>query len=255
MLTIFANSAAAYIAKHETLTSGRAGANTLILLRKREWIDLMPVVVYKAGDITRAGAFDRIDDDTASDICLHDDYIIGVVPIPAAVLAEPGVHLRVGIRGSDSNGQVIIPTVYLDAGEILEGTSTEDEFADEDRREALEVALATAAEALEKAEEALRLIEEGGGVVSPTVTITEITGGHHLLMHDARGDHECDIMDGETGPRGPQGKTGPRGETGETGPRGPQGPAGDDYVITQADYQSIADIVLGSLIIADSKGY
>ena len=57
---------------------------------------------------------------------------------------------------------------------------------------------------------------------------------------------------GDTGPTGPQGPKGDTGATGATGPQGPQGiqgpqgeqgPAGDDYVITSADYAAIAQQV------------
>ena len=48
---------------------------------------------------------------------------------------------------------------------------------------------------------------------------------------------------GATGPQGPQGIQGPKGDTGATGPQGPQGPQGDDYVLTSADKQEIAEIV------------
>ena len=48
---------------------------------------------------------------------------------------------------------------------------------------------------------------------------------------------------GEQGPKGDTGEAGPQGIQGETGPQGPQGPAGDDYVLTEADKQEIADIV------------
>lgn len=43
---------------------------------------------------------------------------------------------------------------------------------------------------------------------------------------------------GDTGPEGPAGPQGPQGE------QGPQGPKGDDYVITDEDYQAIADKVV-----------
>ena len=45
---------------------------------------------------------------------------------------------------------------------------------------------------------------------------------------------------GDTGEKGPQGPQGPKGDTGDTGP---QGPKGDNYVLTDADKQDIADMV------------
>ena len=54
---------------------------------------------------------------------------------------------------------------------------------------------------------------------------------------------------GDTGPQGPKGEQGPKGDVGPQGPKGetgdvgPQGPKGDNYVLTDADKQAIADMV------------
>lgn len=78
---------------------------------------------------------------------------------------------------------------------------------------------------------------------------------------------------GEIGPQGPKGDTGsagsqgPKGEDGSQGPQGIQGPVGpqgekgdagpqgSDYVITQADYQAIANIVLDNVGNGDGVVY
>lgn len=52
------------------------------------------------------------------------------------------------------------------------------------------------------------------GVISPTVTPTEIAGGHRITVVDIDGTRTFDVMDGE---RGPQGEQGLKGETGATG--------------------------------------
>lgn len=48
---------------------------------------------------------------------------------------------------------------------------------------------------------------------------------------------------GLTGPAGPQGDPGPRGPQGYQGVQGPRGLKGDDYVLTAADKQEIANLV------------
>lgn len=51
---------------------------------------------------------------------------------------------------------------------------------------------------------------------------------------------------GEIGPQGPQGEIGPQGNIGPQGERGevgPQGPKGDSYIITEVDYENIANKV------------
>ena len=77
--------------------------------------------------------------------------------------------------------------------------------------------------------------------VSPTVSITDISGGHEITITDTTGTRTFKVMNGVDGPMGPQGlqgiqglqgergpagETGPRGETGLTGERGPQGEPG-----------------------------
>lgn len=39
----------------------------------------------------------------------------------------------------------------------------------------------------------------GDDGISPTVTVTDITGGHRVTITDANGDHTFDVMDGESG--------------------------------------------------------
>lgn len=108
-------------------------------------------------------------------------------------------------------------------------------------------------------------IPDGADGFSPTVTVTDITGGHRVTITDADGDHTFDVMDGQggggggengatftpsvsesgviswtndkglpnpspvniKGPQGPIGETGPQGETGATGQQGPKGDKGD----------------------------
>lgn len=111
---------------------------------------------------------------------------------------------------------------------------------------------------------------DGEDGFSPTVTITDIEGGHRVTVTDATGEKSFDVMDGatgptgpkgdigETGPQGPQGETGPKGDTGSTGPQGetgPQGPSGADGKTpvkgtdywTEADKQEIVDEVVAEL--------
>lgn len=75
---------------------------------------------------------------------------------------------------------------------------------------------------------------DGDDGVSPTVSVSTITGGHRVTITDAAGTHTVDVMDGSVGP---------------------QGPAGSDYTITQADYNAIAQVVLDSLDDADEGAY
>ena len=71
--------------------------------------------------------------------------------------------------------------------------------------------------------------EDGKDGISPTISITNITGGHRLTITDGSGTKTIDVMNGakgDTGPQGIQGIQGPQGIPGETGPMGPTGPQG-----------------------------
>jgi hypothetical protein len=81
--------------------------------------------------------------------------------------------------------------------------------------------------------------ENGKDGISPTILITDITGGHRLTITDSSGTKTIDVMNGATGPRGeqgpqgiqgiqrPQGIQGTPGEQGEKGERGEKGDKGD----------------------------
>lgn len=109
----------------------------------------------------------------------------------------------------------------------------------------------------------------GGGAdgVSPTVSVTDIDGGHRVSIIDSTGEKSFDVMDGATGPAGPKGDTGatgPKGDQGETGATGPKGDKGDtgatgpagadgetpvkgtDYW-TESDKQEIIDEVIAAV--------
>ena len=49
---------------------------------------------------------------------------------------------------------------------------------------------------------------DGADGYSPTVDVTEITGGHRVSVTDAEGTETFDVMDGEDGEQGEQGETG-----------------------------------------------
>ena len=64
--------------------------------------------------------------------------------------------------------------------------------------------------------------------------------------------------EGPQGPIGPKGEPGTNGRDGAQGPQGemgPAGPKGDSYTITAADYDAIADVVLGKLVDAEGVKY
>jgi len=67
----------------------------------------------------------------------------------------------------------------------------------------------------------------GGSVVSPTITVDDIPGGHRVMILDAEGTKTFDVLDGSTGQKGDPGEQGPKGDTGATGPQGEKGDTGE----------------------------
>lgn len=68
--------------------------------------------------------------------------------------------------------------------------------------------------------------EDGVNGVSPTLTITDIEGGHRLTIVDVKGTRTVDILDGATGPQGIQGPAGKDGAAGKDGVNGTNGKDG-----------------------------
>ena len=71
--------------------------------------------------------------------------------------------------------------------------------------------------------------QDGDDGITPTVTVTAITGGHTVDFSYGQGDSRnasFNVMDGATGATGATGPQGPKGETGATGATGPQGETG-----------------------------
>ena len=77
----------------------------------------------------------------------------------------------------------------------------------------------------------------GADGYSPTVSITDITGGNRVTVTDVNGVHTFDVMngaDGADGAKGATGATGAQGATGATGAAGAKGDKGDAF--TYADF-------------------
>ena len=76
------------------------------------------------------------------------------------------------------------------------------------------------------------ITEDNLEIVSPTVSVSSITGGNRVTITDAAGSKTFDVMNGAKGDPGQKGDTGatgaqgPKGDTGATGPQGPTGATG-----------------------------
>ena len=66
-------------------------------------------------------------------------------------------------------------------------------------------------------------------------------------LQGEKGDTGSQGLPGAKGDKGDTGAKGDKGDKGDTGDTGPQGPAGQDYVLTTADKQEIAGLVIADL--------
>lgn len=64
--------------------------------------------------------------------------------------------------------------------------------------------------------------------VSPTINVTEIDGGHRVVVTDVNGENIFVVMDGAKGEKGDKGDTGATGVAGSAGEKGEKGDKGDD---------------------------
>ena len=85
------------------LTAGMVGVPVQFSFSP-EWAELNCLAVFRAGDVKKDNA-------------LTDGRSV----IPAEVLQHPGQRLYLGVEGRSKQGDVVIPTVWAEVGQILDG--------------------------------------------------------------------------------------------------------------------------------------
>lgn len=94
----------ANVVYRKTIPSGIIGAQIEIGYAQDIWKGLRKTVVFR-GEITK-------------DVITDDD----VVTIPPEVVSKPNVALYVGVYGVDSDGKLVIPTLWANLGSIRDAT-------------------------------------------------------------------------------------------------------------------------------------
>ena len=101
----------AVLRQQETITSGSQKAfKTYFNFKCEEWSGLTKRAVFKSGSVTK-------------EVLLETTHIC---EIPWEVLKEPNVRLEIGVYGTDETG-VVLPTVWVSAGDIKQGTEQSEE--------------------------------------------------------------------------------------------------------------------------------
>lgn len=153
---------------------------------------------------------------TSVDVVLVGDATSLVVP--PDVLQTTG-QLYMGIYAADWDGNIVIPTVWAYCGTVLPGTVPSGVDPSAPTPSWVAQVQNIASEANENAETALNkatAVEEaaaagdfdGADGYSPTVSVSNITGGHRVTITDADGSHVFDVMDGVDGTDGTDGTDG-----------------------------------------------
>ena len=142
------------------------------------------------------------------------------VIIPADVVAKPGARIMVGVYGVDADNNLAIPTLWAPLGVTLRAA---DPSGDESTDPSLPV----------------------WAQLDGRVTDLEKNPVDKEQVEAIVQDYVAE------NPAAP-GPAGPQGEPGEQGPQGPQGIPGDDYVLTDADMQKIAERAAGMVEVPDS---
>ena len=186
MISVVVNARNAVYTSNDLITSGSIGIPVKFSL-STDFDGLSNIAVFQGSGVSVDVAL------TATLECV----------VPHEVLANAGGYLRIGVYGRNGDGSIAIPTVWTASMRILAGTvpSGVDPAAPTPDWTAQVQQIAT--EAYDMAEDVQERADRGEfDGFSPTVTVTDITGGHRVTITDAEGPHAFDVLDGTDGEDG-----------------------------------------------------
>lgn len=217
MIVFRASTRCAAAVSDDAVTVGSVGIPVFFTF-SAEWESVQKIVIFKAGDV-------------AVDVALTGSSCT----VPPECLADAGVWLTIGVYGANAEGTVVIPTVWAEAAPIQPGAEPSGVDPAEPTPSWVAQVQEMASEALAHMEnmsaEATTLPAgssataswdpdtdtmtfgipkgadgrdgrdgtDGADGYSPTVEVTDITGGHRVTITDAQGPHAFDVMDGQSG--------------------------------------------------------
>ena len=197
MLRVNVNLVTATMQETEVLTSGRVGLQCGFTFSE-EWDGLVKVATFEGAE-------------TADVAILTSDNI---VTVPAECLSSPGAKLRVGACGMNADGDIVIPTIWVNAGRIQQGAEPSGIPASEPSPNWAAQVQEAAASALEIARgvkaEADNGEFDGEAGISPTATVVRGDSSVTVTITDANGTTSAEVYDGQTGATG---GTGPAGNS------------------------------------------
>ena len=170
MIEIEVSAAGARLLQSEVLTSGRVG------LRCRLHFDSSWDGLHKTAVVVGS---------CSADLLLTGDEF----SIPAACLGRAGDPLKIGLRGTNGDGSLVIPTVWVNCGEILSGADLSHQPAQEQMKSLL-------------------------------AQITDQAAQMTAIAARLREDADRGVFNGRDGTDGPAGPAGPAGADGTNGTDG-----------------------------------
>ena len=225
MLRVNVNLVTATMQETEVLTSGRVGLQCGFTFSE-EWDGLVKVATFEGAE-------------TADVAILTSDNI---VIVPAECLSSPGAKLRVGACGMNADGDIVIPTIWVNAGRIQQGAEPSGIPASEPSPNWAAQVQEAAASALEIARgvkaEADNGEFDGEAGVSPTATVVRGDSSVTVTITDANGTTSAEVYDGQTGATG---GTGPAGSSTWVADTEPYLIAFDEHGITNA-YFTVSEL-------------
>ena len=138
------------------LTAGMVGVPVQFSFSP-EWAELNCLAVFRAGEVKKDNA-------------LTDGRSV----IPAEVLQQPGQRLYLGVEGRSKQGDVVIPTVWAEVGQILDGAQAANDPALAPTPSQFERFMAQVEQVDEKIKAALQDVNVSGAGVF-TIVVTDMT--------------------------------------------------------------------------------
>lgn len=196
MIRINVNLVTATVQETEVLTSGRVGLQCEFTFSS-EWDGLIKTATFEGAE--------------SADVAMLTG---NVVTVPRECMSSPGAKLRVGVCGMNEAGDIVIPTVWANAGRIQQGAEPSGIPAEEPSPNWAAQVQAAAASALEIARGVKNEADSGGfdgaDGVSPTAVVSKTGTVTTVTITDANGTTTASINDGT---QGVQGESGPAGSS------------------------------------------
>lgn len=185
-----------------------------------DWDDLSKIAVFKT-------------DSTETPVEMA--VLLNATTVPHEILTTPYEILWIGVYGSNAQGTKVTPTIWANAGAIQPGTELETIDPSEPTPSWVAQVQAAAEQALLIAQGIQTAAQNGefdgedgaagADGISPTASVSEITGGHKVTISYGDGlSVSFNVMDG----KGQKGDKGDPGLPGDQGPQGQKGDAGAD---------------------------